>query len=165
MKRTRPQSTATAGAPLTHALAHALDVEHALSEALAHELCRQQFVVLVEVGHLAGVDEVDGVEVLLGLRLEHAPERVLVCAHAELDEVRPRRVEAAQPNLARALDLEQPLERQERIASQPGEEYPGVTAQIDEGALCRAALFSRPSRLAQARSRIVEQVRVYLVLR
>ena len=54
-------------APAENALLHAFGVEHAFGKALAHELFGNKLVVAVKVGYLAGIDELDGIEVLLGL--------------------------------------------------------------------------------------------------
>ena len=75
-------------APAENALLHAFDVEHAFGKALAHELFGNKLVVAVKVRHLAGIDEVDGVEVFLGLGGEHFKERLLVGLHLKLHKVR-----------------------------------------------------------------------------
>ena len=75
-------------APAADALLHALYVEHAFGKALAHELFGNEFVVPVKVRHLAGIDEVDGVEVFLGFGGEHFKERLLVGLHLKLHKVR-----------------------------------------------------------------------------
>lgn len=48
--------------PLVHALEHALNVQHAIGEAFAHQLVRNEVVVLVEVGRLVGIQQLHGVE-------------------------------------------------------------------------------------------------------
>ncbi len=61
-------------APAHHTFAHAFDVEHAFGKALAHELLRKEFIVFVEVRHLARVDKVNGVELVFRLRCDDLKE-------------------------------------------------------------------------------------------
>ena len=75
-------------APAENALLHAFDVEHAFGEALAHELFGNKLVVAIKIRHLAGIDELDGIEVFLGLGCEYLKERLLVGLHLELHKVR-----------------------------------------------------------------------------
>ena len=75
-------------APAADTLLHALYVEHAFGKALAHELFGNKLVVAVKIRHLAGIDELDGIEVLLGLGGEHLKERLLVGLHLKLHKVR-----------------------------------------------------------------------------
>ena len=98
-------------APAENALLHTLDVEHAFGKALAHELFGNKLVVAVKVRHLARMDELDGVEVLLGLGGEHLKERFLVCLHLELHKVRTRRIEPSKAQLRGAFNLEHAFER------------------------------------------------------
>ena len=113
-------------APAEDALLHAFDVEHAFGEAFAHELLGNVLVVTIEVRHLAGIDELDRVEVFLGLGSEHLKERLLVGLHLELHKVWTRRIEPSKAQLRGAFYFEHALERQEGIAAQPREEHPGV---------------------------------------
>lgn len=75
-------------APTEDALLHALYVEHAFGKALAHELLGNVLVVAIKIRHLAGIDELDGIEVLFGLGGEHLKERLLVGLHLKLHKVR-----------------------------------------------------------------------------
>ena len=75
-------------APAADTLLHALDVEHAFGEAFAHKLLGNVLVVAIKIRHLAGIDELDGVEVFLGFGGEHFKERLLVGLHLKLHKVR-----------------------------------------------------------------------------
>ena len=147
-------------APAEHPAFHALRVQHAQSKAFAHQFLGDELVVFLKYRVLLRIDQLQRIEVpfrfladdLIKLRLAHL--------QGELHIIRAGGIQPLQPQAPRAAELEEALQRQERVAAQPGEQRPHFPAEVHQRPFGHQRLAEGVPGVGQTADRVGHQIRV-----